>query len=104
MIKFCLIDFKLDNNLKKRLNSKGYFVYELGDQALYGQDVIANKIMFECIGSIIVSEPLEIDYRNQTLGLFKTLNEMSEMPKEERLMIYLTIETYQKNKENGYEI
>lgn len=91
---YCLSDLRLSEKLKEFLESKGYFCYELGDQSLYGKDVIAKKVVFNNIGSIITSKPLEITNENQTLDLYKTISEMEEMPEEERIKIFFGVSIY----------
>lgn len=61
---------------------------------MYGKDVIAKKVVFNNIGSIITSKPLEITNENQTLDLYKTISEMEEMPEEERIKIFFGVSIY----------
>lgn len=91
---YCLSDLRLSEKLKEFLESKGYFCYELGDQSLYGKDVIAKNVIFNNIGSIITSKPLEITKNNQTLDLYQTISEMEEMPDDERMKMYMAIRLF----------
>ena len=98
-MKYYILDYSLNKEQRKYLESKGFNCYDLRDSCFYGDDAtIENRVIVNNCGSIIINDDLHLS-NNEFYSLDLLMDNATEYKYEETRLKYRYLDLRNKNED-----